>query len=158
MSVKDVVQAIADSITAEVTDASDWTLQLHDPIWRNPKDGTQLAIYGLTDVNASQAANTGGGGFRTSGYHEDIHEIVVEYIEPASKKQRRLTRDEEAELDLYDRAEALRAWSDAHQSLPTVNVHRFDWIRTSHAPTMRQELLVRFFQLNFYARKVNSYG
>lgn len=158
MSAKDIVEAIATSIQNEVADASEWKIVLHEPIWKNPKDGAQLAIYGLTEINATQAANTGGGGFRTTGYHEDITEIVVEYIEPAANSQRRLQRNEEAELDLYDRATSLREWSDAHEALPTVGVHRFDWIRTSHAPTVRQELLVRFFQLTFQAREVHSYG
>lgn len=159
MSAKDIVQEMADSILEDVADASDWTVQLHEPIWRNPEKGTQLNIYVMTETNAPAASNIGGGGFRTSGYHEDTCEIVVEYVEPARRSQsKKLKRDEEAELDLYDRAESLRAWADAHQTFPDVDVHRFDWISTSHAPQQRQELLVRFFQMTFQARTVHQYG
>lgn len=158
MSTKDIVNAIADSIVAEVDGADAWTILRHEPIWKNPQNGVQLAIYGNVEANTLLTANAAGGGIRTNGYHEDSYEIVVEYIEPAARKQKRGTRDEEAELDLYDRAEEIRAWADAHQAFPDVDAHRFDWIRTSHAPTFRQELLVRFFQLTFQARKLHQYA
>lgn len=158
MSTKEIVEAIAASIEDEVSEASDWTIQKHDRIWKNPREGKVLAVYGLDEGNTALVDNTGGGGFRTTGYHEDFYTLVAEYCEPASGSQtRKLARDEEAELDLYDTAELLRAWADAHQSLPTVGVHRFDWLRTSHAPAQRSELLVRFFTVTFQARKVHAY-
>lgn len=155
----DIVNAIADSIVAEVEGADEWDVLRCEPIWKNPKKGKQLAIYVLTEANAALSNTAGTGGFRTTGYHEDAYTVGVEYIEPAASSQaRQLRRDEEAELGLYDIADSFRAWADGHQALPEASVHRFDWLQTSHAPAQRQELLVRFFQVQFQARMVHQYA
>lgn len=154
---KQIVDAVADSIAAEVAAAHDWLVVKHDPIWRNPGDGKVLAVYGTRRQNATTTANAGGDGFRATGFREDVYELVVTYSEPATEQTATLQRDEEAELDLYDVADALAAWADAHQELPEVDVWRFDYMQTQYGAEVNREAAVRYCTLTFQARKVAAY-
>lgn len=144
---KDVVDAVADSIVAEVTGASTWTVKRTSPIWRNPQEGEVLHVYATTITP---------GTFRTTGSVEDIAEIVVEYSEAVESDV--LTRDEAAELEAYDIADAIRTWSRNHQLFPAVGVHAFDLTRLDYAPGVVREAFVRYCRLTFQARVVQSYG
>lgn len=141
---KDIVNAIADSIEAEVD--QDFTVQRHSPIWRNPDDGDVLYVYGTRRFP---------GEFRTTGTREDIFEIAVELVEPANQDD--LTREEEAELDFQERVDALVVWTDSHQLLEGV-AHRLDFISLSYQDDLRRELMVRYARITLHARKTSVYA
>lgn len=144
---RDVVDAVADSIIAEVTDASTWTVNRFAPVWRNPLDGETLYVYATTIRP---------GTFRTTGSVEDVAEIVVEYGEPVESDV--LTRDETAELAAYDVADSIRTWSRNHQLFGSIGVHAFDLVRLDYASGVNREAFVRYCRLTFEARVVQSYG
>lgn len=136
---KDIVNAIADSIESEI--AEEWTSQRHSPIWRNPEEGPMLYIYGTRRFP---------GEFRTTGTREDIYEIVVEVMEPADQSD--LVREEEAELEFQDRVDQLVTWADSHQLIADV-CHRLDYVSLSYQDDLRRELMVRYARMTLQARK-----
>lgn len=143
---KDVVNAIADSLETEVATPNGWTVQRFDPIWRNPEDGPMLYVYGTRMVP---------GDFRTTGTREDIYEVVVSYME-ATGTSDALTRDETAELDFADKVTSLREWADEHQTL--TGIHRLDYVGISFAPDVRREAAVRYCEMTLHARRVATYA
>jgi hypothetical protein len=145
--VKDVVDAVADSIVAEVANASAWNVNRFAPVWRNPVEGESLYVYATT---------VRPGTFRTTGSAEDTAEVVVEYAEPVYSDV--LTRDETAELAAYDVADSIKAWSRDHQAFGAVGVHAFDLVRLDYASGVNREAFVRYCRLTFEARVVQSYG
>lgn len=144
---KAVVDAVAESIVAEVTNASLWTVNKFSPVWRNPLEGETLHVYATTVVP---------GTFRTTGSVEDIGEIVVEYAEPVESDV--LTRDETAELAAYDVADSLRSWSRDHQAFGSIGVHAFDFVRLDYASGVNREAFVRYCRVTFQARVTQTYG
>lgn len=142
---KEIVDEIASLIDSEVSEASDWLVQKHSPIWRNPEQGKTLYIYGTRRFP---------GEFRTTGTREDIYEIVVELMEPANQED--LAREEEGELAFQSSVDLLVAWADSHQNLGDV-AHRLDYVSLSYQDDLRREMMVRYARMTLHARANQVY-
>lgn len=152
---RDILDTIEASISAEVADASSWTFAKQRPLWRNPGDGKTLYIYPDEDGPS--------GGFDTTDAREEELTIFIEYVEPATSQAKERKRDPEAELDVTDVAKALKTWARNHKLFGTsewdsleTNVHRFVHMRTYYNPP--RELLVRYCRLLCVAYTRGSYG
>lgn len=143
---KDVINAIADSLESEVGTPGGWAVQRFDPVWRDPSEGKTIYVFGTRQVP---------GEFRTTGTREDIYEVIVEAVEPSSAEM--LTRDEDAELDFAEFAQSLTQWADDHENLPPT-IHRLDYTALSYAPDVRREAAVRYCQMTLHARKNATYA
>lgn len=144
---KNIVNAIADSLQTEVATPSGWTIQRFDPIWRNPEEGPMLYVFTTGEAP---------GGFRTTGTRQDICEVIVELVE-ATGSTDALTRDATAELNFLDKAKSLKTWADSHQSLPP-NIDQLDYIRLATPADVRREAAVRYAQLTIHARETAVYA
>lgn len=144
----DLIDAIADSIEAEVDGASAWTFERKDPMWRNPKKGKVVNIFHGGDRR---------GDARWTGGTLDIVEIVVEYAEPAPENARQLDHDEDGEYAANAEALKLREWALAHEGGFVGITHRLDWLRTDYTPNVRRELFTRYCRLTFECEVVRSY-
>lgn len=145
-----LLDAIADSIEAEVEGAPQWTFEKNDPMWRNPKKGKVLNVFHGGD-RAGNARWTGG--------TIDIVEIVVEYAEPAPENVRKLEHDQEGEYNANAEALKLRQWALAHEAgFPAAGTHKMDWLRTDYTPNVRRELFTRYCRLTFECEVVRSYA
>lgn len=142
---KAIVEAVATSIASEVSGASGWTIQKHSPMWRNPEMGMVLYVYGTRRFP---------GEFRTTGTREDIYEVAVELMEPASQED--LEREESAELAFQDKVDALVTWADAHEILGA-SAYRLDYVSLSYQDDLRRELMVRYARMTLHARKTAVY-
>src|SRR5687767_5099834 len=103
---RDIVDAVAASIVAEVAGADSWTVEKFDPVWRNPAKGEVLSVYGTYLLVGAEV--------RSNGLIDDVHQIVVEYTESAGDQVERLSRDAAAEIAAYEQASALRDWAKDH--------------------------------------------
>lgn len=137
------MNAIADSIEAEVNE--EFVVQRHSPLWRNPDDGAMLYIYGTRRFP---------GDYRLTGYREDVYEVAVELVEPASQDD--LRREESEELDFQERVDALVSWTDSHQTLAPA--HRLDFVSLSYQDDLRRELMVRYARITLHARRDEEYA
>lgn len=148
-AIRSLVERVATSIAAEVTGATTWTIERFDPMARLPDKGKVLSVY---------ATRTLPGDFETTGSVEDVHEIVVEYTEPAGDQADTLQRDEAGELAAYDTAASLRAWALNHPAFGDIGIHRFNLTGIDYMPAVRREAFVRYCRLTFNGRSVSSYG
>lgn len=152
---RELLEVIAGSVEAEVTEASDWTIIKHRPLWRNPELGKCLYVYIPNESAASP-------GYRTTGSVEDAIEVWLEYVEPAEGQAQNLERDEEAELEALEVGKALKDWARGHQSFGTASfdlptsVHRFDYSDTTYNP--QSELLVRYSRTRCFAYITSEYA
>ena len=149
MSTKDIVQAIADSIVNEVEGADDWTIQMYQPIWKNPKSGSVLSVYRFDRFPVPTE-------YDTTGYRFDNFTFHVEYAEATGSQSKQLKRDEDAELDLSDRGDAMVAWADSHENLPP-HIEHMKFGRLLDASALRRELFTRGFQLVLNVIAVAAY-
>lgn len=140
---KALVIAVADSIQAEVDGAADWTRNLFDPLWRNPVKGKTLNVYPNRRVPGSPQAHW-------TGTSHDVVEIFAEYAEPAPEQVRTLDRNQEAELDINDNADAIRLWALKHDGgFPPA--WQLTWGGTDYVASVSRELGWRIVRvvLNF---------
>lgn len=144
---KQLVDAVATSIVAEVAGAGTWTVEKFDPLWRNPKKGKVLNIY---------SGRTSPGGARWTGSQEDLVEVIVEYAESSGNQPATLKRDQAAELAAEDVADSLRDWALAHEE-GFSPAYRMDWIGTEYVPQVRRELFVRYCRVTFQFTAVKNF-
>lgn len=143
-----LVEAVAESIESEISESSEWTIEQHDRMWRNPKKGKVLNIYPERRF-PGQARWTGG--------TVDIVEISLEYGEPASSKQTRLQRDEDASWSADEVVDSLREWALAHEA-GFSPAHKLDWAGTDYSPRVRPEMFVRYARCVIAFEVQVSYG
>lgn len=153
---RDLIDAIAESLAAEVELADGWTIRKYDPIWRNPGDGKVLYVFVTRESR---------GGINTNGSREYGYEVALEYVESAAGVQTDVPgtseRDETAELQLLDTAQALQEWALAHDSVgPSTQqvAYRLDYQGTDYNPELRRELMVRYFRISLVAWTFRAYG
>lgn len=142
-----LIDAVADSIAAEVQGAHDWTIERKDVMWRNPKKGKVLNVY-LGAENAGTA--------RWAGATTDIVEIIVEYAEPAPENARNLSHDEEGEYAANAEARKIREWALAHPS-GFAPAWKMDFVRTDYTPQVRRELFVRYCRVTFRCEVISEF-
>ena len=131
---KALVEAVANSIESEVADASEWTIETTDRMWRNPKDGKNLNVYAERRFDA---------GARWTGGTVDAVEVTLEFGVPAASKQRRLERDEVATFEADDVADQIADWAAAHEA-GFSPAHKMDFVEANYSPRVRPELFVRY--------------
>ena len=145
----ELIDAIAESIEAEVDGAAQWTFKKYDVMWRNPKKGKTINIY-----HGGDRAGTA----RWTGSTVDIVEIVVEYAEPAPEQAKKLDHDEGGEYNANAEALKLREWALSHEAgFPAVGTHKMDWLRTDYTPNVNRELFVRYCRLTFECEVTRSF-
>ena len=142
-----LLDAVADSIVAEVTGADTWKIEKSDPMWRNPKKGPVLNVYLGREIPGTP---------RWTGGTVDLVEVVVEYGEPAPE-QRTLQRDEEAEFAANDIARSIREWALTHEE-GFGSAHKMDWTGTEYTPNVRREFFIRYARLTFQFEVAVAYG
>lgn len=130
---RDLVEAVAESIASEVEDASGWTIETHDRMWRNPRSGKVLNVYAERRLPGTPRWTDG---------TNDLVELTLEYGEPA-KQQAKLKRDEAASWEADEAADALRDWALAHQA-GFSPAWKMDWAGTDYSPRVRPEIFVRY--------------
>lgn len=143
-----LLDAVAESIVAEVPGASSWTLEKTDPMWRNPKKGQVLNVFLGREIPGTP---------RWTGGTMDLVEVVVEYAEPAPENARDLAHDETGEFAANDIARSLRNWALSHEE-GFVPAHKMDWSGTDYTPQVRRELFVRYCRVTLLFEVVVSYG
>lgn len=141
-----LVEAVAESIETEL-DASEWVIEQHDRMWRNPKKGKVLNIYAERRIPGTA---------RWTGGTTDIVEITLEYGEP-SQGQTRLTRDEETSWEADEVADSLRTWALAHEA-GFAPAWKMDWAGTDYSPRVRPEMFVRYVRCVVTFEVQVSYG
>lgn len=144
---KELVEAVADSIVKEVDGADAWVVHKFDPLWRKTKDGQVLNVYPGRALPGPPLWSEGAG-------LVDVYEIVVEYGEPAPQQKTKLERDEEAELEADAIADSLRRWGLQHPR-GFAPAWRMEWVGTDYVPNVRRLLLFRYCRLTFRFEVVN---
>jgi hypothetical protein len=142
-----LLDAVAASIVAEVTDAATWTLEKKDPMWRNPKKGKVLNIFLGREIPGVP---------RWTGGTMDLVEVVVEYAEPAPENVRG-THDQTGEYAANSVARSIREWGLAHEA-GFAHAHKMDWAGTDYTPLVRRELFVRYCRVTFLFEVQVTYG
>lgn len=141
------LEAVADSLENEVE--GDWDVIRYDPIWRDPRRGTTVYIFGETDEPSGQ--------YDTTGSREERGTIVIEYVAPAADQLRKasqgkLERDQAKELDLYDIGDQFLAWALEHtKSAFPPAITRFEHVATVYPSALSRELGVRYIRVTCQA-------
>lgn len=134
-----LIDAMAASIAAQVSNASTWTIEKNSPMWRNPRKGKVLSVYQGRELPGNP---------RWTGGQIDIVEIVCEYAEPAPEQSRDLSHSQTGEYAANDVARDLREWALAHEE-GFSPAHKMDWVGTDYTPQVARELFVRYCRVTF---------
>ncbi len=151
---KQMVNAVADSIVAEVSLPANTTVQRFDRIWDDPNEGKVLSVYGGRET----------AGPRWTGGRIDDFEVIIEYAEPTDDIAMTGDLDQSAELNLYDIAKNIKAWADNHANGPLPPAPaapvamQVDWQGIDHRPVLRKSVIRRFFQVRLNLRREVSYS